>query len=248
MNVREPLLDVFYAMLIRPRLGLSPNALAKIVNLLRMRECLLRNRVNLVLDVGGNVGRFVHRIRRLGYRGRVVSFEPDPHAFAQLVRRWGRDPAWTGHPFALGDADGEQTLNLASDSQLTSFLDARADIVVRGTAPVTMRRLDSVFGDLSRELTEPRVFLKLDTQGYDLHVLKGASACLHQIQVLLSEISVIPIYEEMTPYHEALRQYADFGFGLVDFSVVTRTREGHAIELDCLLERRRAELGRKLWG
>jgi SAM-dependent methyltransferase len=89
VNVREPLLDVFYAMLIRPRLGLSPNALAKIVNLLRMRECLLRNRVNLVLDVGGNVGRFVHRIRRLGYRGLVVSFEPDPHAFAQLVSAGG---------------------------------------------------------------------------------------------------------------------------------------------------------------
>ena len=71
---------------------------------------------------------------------------------------------------------------------------------------------------------------------------------LNQIRVLLSEISVVPIYEEMTPYHEALRRYAEMGFGVVDFSVVTRTREGDAIELDCLLERMRGEHGRKLWG
>jgi FkbM family methyltransferase len=241
MNVRDQLVEVFYALLIRPRLGLSSDALAKAVTLLRMRECLLRNRINLVIDVGGNVGRLVQKMRRLGYRGLVVSFEPDPHAFAELVRRCGRDPAWKGYPFALGDTDGEQTLHLASNSQLTSFLEAKADIAIRGTAPVTVKRLDTAFGDLSRDLAEPRVFLKLDTQGYDVTVLSGASACLNQVRVLLSEIFVVPIYEEMTPYYQALRRYTDLGFGVVDFSVVSRTREGHAIELDCLLERTRGE-------
>jgi len=87
MNLRDPLLEIFYALLIRPRLQPSPDTLAKAVTLLRMRDSLLRNRINLVLDVGGNVGRFVQKVRRLGYKGLVVSFEPDPRAFAELVRR-----------------------------------------------------------------------------------------------------------------------------------------------------------------
>ncbi len=136
-------------------------------------------------------------------------------------------------------------LHLASNSQLTSFLDAKADIAIRGTTAVTVRRLDSMFAELSHDLPEPRVFLKLDTQGYDLTVFAGASACLDHIQLLLSEVSVVPIYEEMTPYYEALRQYSDLGFGVVDVSAVSRTREGDAIELDCLLERTRGTRGNR---
>ena len=86
------MLDLYYAMFIRPDLGLGTELLVKTATALRLRDCLTAHDINLVLDVGANIGEFVQKIRRLGYRGLVVSFEPNPEAFAQLTRRWGSDP------------------------------------------------------------------------------------------------------------------------------------------------------------
>ena len=67
--------------------------------------------------------------------------------------------------------------------QTNSFAARRFDEAVgfERVEDVEVRRLDSVFGDLIREIDEPRVFLKMDTQGFDLQVFFGASSCLDHI-------------------------------------------------------------------
>lgn len=237
MPARDRLVDLYYALFIRPGLRLSPEPFLKTATALGLRRCLTAHRINLVLDVGANTGEFVRKIRRLGYHGPVVSFEPDPEVFARLSSSWGADRAWKGCCYALGDADGQRTFHVATDSRLSSLLTAKTCISVARTVSVTVKRLDTVFEELTAGIAHPRVFLKLDTQGSDVAVLRGAAGSLDRVAVLLSEISVIPIYEDMTAWHEALRWYAELGFGIRDLSVVSRDAGGHIIELDCLLDR-----------
>lgn len=72
-----------------------------------LKRLLRHHEVDLV-DVGANVGQYAKDLRRIGYRGRIVSFEPLSAAHAELIRNAAGDPDWVVAPrMALGDANSE---------------------------------------------------------------------------------------------------------------------------------------------
>jgi FkbM family methyltransferase len=205
--------------------------------------------IDCVLDVGANTGQFVDRLRGdLGYRGHVASFEPAPASYEQLVRRWGTDARWRGFCCALGRERGTAELNLFTpDSSLNSLLGPSAFGSDRFAAlkleprkeRVEVHRLDDVFGEAVTPLVEPVTFLKLDTQGFDLEVLHGATAVLDHVAALVTELPVVPIYEGMPTLVDALGHLQDLGFEITGMFPVTRDRDGlGAVEFDCVLRAR----------
>ena len=88
-----------------------------------MGSMLKAHEVNLVFDIGANAGQFAQSLRELGYRGRIVSFEPQSEAREQLERAASVDPLWEVAPkAAIGPEDGEIELNLAANSISSSLL------------------------------------------------------------------------------------------------------------------------------
>src|SRR5947199_61122 len=82
-----------------------------------------------------------------------------------------------------------------------------------------------------QDIRDPRVFLKMDTQGWDLNVLSGASGALDRIRALQSEISVRHIYDGMPDYLESMNVMRKLGFELM--AVVPVSYEGlKVIEFD----------------
>src|SRR5262245_43242867 len=74
----------------------------------RLRAMLDAHGVNLVLDVGANIGQFGALLREVGYRGRIVSFEPLSSERDVLAKIAEKDPDWTLAPqAAIGSDDGE---------------------------------------------------------------------------------------------------------------------------------------------
>ena len=61
---------------------------------------------DLVLDVGANAGQYGVEIRRNGYTGRIVSFEPASETFARLREACHADPLWTARQLAMGSEPG----------------------------------------------------------------------------------------------------------------------------------------------
>src|SRR5207244_9161985 len=82
---------------------------------------------------------------------------------------------------------------------------------------VPVERLDHVYTDIVAGIDGPRVFLKMDTQGWDSNVIEGAGETLADVQLLQSEISVVPIYHGMRDVVESLSLYASLGFQLTNF-------------------------------
>jgi hypothetical protein len=99
-------------------------------------------------------------------------------------------------------------------------------------------RLDELFPSLMVNAAAAKVFLKMDTQGYDLHVFEGAAGCISQIRGLVSEISVRPLYKDQPHYLESLVTYEQAGFDLYHLSVVNRETGGGLQELNAYLMRR----------
>ena len=75
----------------------------------------------------------------------------------------------------------------------------------------------------------------MDTQGYDLEVFKGGKKSLASVCCLLSEMSLIPIYEGMPHYLESLSTYQDAGFKVSGFYPITRNLDLSLNEVDCML-------------
>jgi hypothetical protein len=100
-----------------------------------------------------------------------------------------------------------------------------------------MRRVDNILPELIADVASPRIFLKMDTQGFDHEVLDGAKQCLPLIVGLQSEISVVPLYDGMVPYTESLASYQRLGFELMGLYVVNTTSDRRILEYDCLMAR-----------
>ena len=197
--------------------------------------------INVFLDVGANRGFFSEHLRNAGYRGKIFSFEPIPEDHANIVRLSASDINWSAQCFALGAENGTRNFHINTtegQTVLSSFLPMKNTCSELKIVPVQIRRLDSLLPSLVSGIEKPRIFLKMDTQGFDSQVMEGATNCLDQVFGLQSELSVTPLYENMPHYTEALANYEALGFQLMDMFVVNRTENGAVLEYDCLMARR----------
>lgn len=203
-------------------------------------------RINYVLDVGANKGWFAKHIRMMGYQGYIFCFEPlraDCDSISRLARG---DPSWRVFNFALGGEDTTKLFNVISgpggDSASSSFLQPKfsiADFVgaEQKVEPIAIRRIDDVLDEVIQDAATPRIFLKLDTQGYDLEVLRGCVRWIDKISILQSEVSITPLYNDMPHYTQALEHYESLGFSLMNLYIVNRVQHGSISEYDCVMAR-----------
>jgi len=212
-----------------------------------LMHLLRRLDINCVLDVGANHGQYARLLRDWGYRGDIVSFEPVPEVFAALRQSMAGDPRWRGHPWALGEAEGELELNVANgDAQASSFLTFNEEGPVRWgedhrvarSVRVPVRRLDAVLDDVTAHIASRRIYLKLDTQGFDLRVVAGAGARMDEVLALQTEIAACHFYEGMTSIGDALNRYRDLGFAITGMYPESRKLDGlQVVEFDCVMMR-----------
>ena len=201
------------------RLGydLTPRRKAKTPDA-QLAAVLERFGITCVLDVGANCGQYGARLRDWGYRGTIVSFEPLALAHAALARRAAADPSWQVAPrMALGEHDGQVAIEVAAESDMSSILPQSAllkrispssAVLRQEIAPI--RRLDGV---AETWLTSAdRVFLKVDTQGYEARVLAGAGALLGRLCGVQLEMSLVPIYEGERDFRATFDQLTAAGF------------------------------------
>lgn len=205
--------------------------------------------IEIVLDVGANEGGYRRFLREhVGYTGRIVSFEPVTAVYEALAEDASGDPAWRGMPIALGDMDGELPINVCNKTTMSSFLPRDTDRlaglgyhhllkvtdIVR-TESVIVRRLDSVIDDVLDGRRDARVFLKCDTQGFDMKVIDGAIRTLPEIAALQVELSFKPIYAGAPPYGDVLAHMTASGFDVSGIYPVRRDELLRIVNFDCVM-------------
>jgi FkbM family methyltransferase len=203
--------------------------------------------IDCVLDVGANLGQYRDFLRdEIGFRGPIVSFEPIPWHARTLSERAKADESWVIEDYALGAGVGEAPFNVMRASQFSSFLAPDHAAVqcfetenqVDRLVTVPIKRLDEVFPGIARRFKCSRIYLKLDTQGYDLEVLKGAQTTMAQVQALQTEASVKPIYKAMPDYVAAIGAFEEFGFELSGIFPNNSGQFPNLIEFDAVMVRK----------
>lgn len=175
--------------------------------------------IDVILDVGASWGGYAISMRAAGYRNQLISFEPIPQSFVKLAAHFKKDKQWYGYNFALGNINGKHIINISADYESSSILpiceahilNARNSSIV-GTETVAIKRLDTIFNEL--DIRDKRIFMKIDTQGYECQVLEGAENVLESIIGIQLEMSTEELYKGQILYEEMMHYLLRKGFSL----------------------------------
>jgi FkbM family methyltransferase len=208
--LNRPFNKLGYAVIRRPNPTRLQNAIERI-------SLMTRFGIDTVVSVGASTGSDDLELRRQGFKGGIVSFEPLKKIFELLKANRGEDPDWIILNHALGSEEGKAVINVANNSHSSSLLDMlpahsetspHANYI--GREDITIKRLDGIIDDITTP--DARVMLKIDTQGFEKNVLDGAAVSLGRIYVIEMEMSLLPLYQGETLIAGMISHLDELGF------------------------------------
>jgi FkbM family methyltransferase len=158
-------------------------------------------------------------MRELGYRNKIISFEPLKSAFEELKNASFKDNNWIVNNYAIGNKDINGVINVAGNSYSSSILNMLP--MHLNSAPkskyiaqeeIEIKKLDSIFNSFCNK--EDRVMIKIDTQGYEKNVIDGANETLSNIKIIQLEMSLVPLYENEMLFIDMINFLDKKGFRL----------------------------------
>lgn len=211
-----------------------------------LRRLLPLLEVDCVFDIGANQGQYAEMLRRqVRYQGRIVSFEPIPELAALLRSKAKKDPNWRIEELALAGDQGPRQFHVMKSSSFSSLSTPRhqeVDIFQTVNVPVQQiwvqtDTLTAAYRRLKNELAFRRAFLKLDTQGLDVEIVRSGREIIGEFAGLQSELAMKRIYEDSVDFREAIGFYQSLGF---EMSALVPNNAGHfplLVEMDCIMVR-----------
>ncbi|MGN7818495.1 FkbM family methyltransferase [Chitinophaga varians] len=174
--------------------------------------------LHTILDVGANKGQFALAVAHRYPQARIYSFEPVPDTFSQLQQHTRKTPAIRTFNFALGSSNGSLEFFSNAYSHASSALQVSdKQIQLQPQTAHTRRMMVPVkqLDQLPDLLLKSPTLLKLDVQGFEQEVLRGATATLRQIDYLLFETSFIPMYNGEPLFDEMHHFVKSLGFDFI---------------------------------
>ncbi len=171
-----------------------------------MRTAMLCKHMQIthIIDIGANTGQFGESLYDFGFQGQVVSFEPVKEVWEELNNRAKKYKNWiVAERCAIGNRDGDIMINVSDDSVFSSVLpikdsyvahNEKSKIIKQETTPIY--KLDSIIYKYINLNNNPRILLKIDTQGYEKEAIEGASHVFSKSIGLKIEIPLYAMYND----------------------------------------------------
>lgn len=197
-----------------------------------------------MLDVGAHAGEFGQSLRHGGYGMRIVSFEPVSSLYERLCTVAAADSAWSCNQVAVGDQPGETEIHVSGNDGFSSSIREMASTHEEAAPSSSYVRSEKVtvttLDRLSKEVlaSESRVFLKVDTQGYESEVLAGGTVTIGRCRLVELELGLVELYTGQALFGELVQQMEESGFSLTDLEPGFRDeRSGRLLQVDALFLR-----------
>ncbi len=197
---------------------------------------------NTFIDVGANRGMITKTVNYVYPNCKIYSFEPIKRCFADLIKLEDSITNLKCFNFALSDYNGTAEFNESVYDYSSSLL--RMAAKHKETFPYTKETSTysvevyplEYFID-KMELTKPTL-LKLDVQGAELKVMRGAEKILHSIDYVLCELSIVELYEGQPLAMEVVNYMFEKGFNLIDILELNRgPMNNELLQFDALFKR-----------
>jgi FkbM family methyltransferase len=197
-----------------------------------------------VLDVGANRGQFALFALNRFPGATLHCFEPVPAALDTLRQVLDGRAGVHVHPVALGREPGEARLHVSASDDSSSLLPvgSRLQSAYPGTRTVEeisvpVARLDELLDPA--ELAGP-CLMKIDVQGFEAEVLRGAAGLLPAVDDVLVECSFVELYEGQPLADDLIAWMRDEGYRLRGFYSLMTDDAGSCLQADLLFSRPQA--------
>ncbi len=219
---------------------------------IHLKKFLTTYDIDCVFDVGANKGQYALMLRKFGYSGHIISFEPIPELVTKLRKVAEKDSKWIIVETALDSVSHKVTFNVMHGSQFSSLHDPSHSEInlfkdqnsVVKKIHMRTKTLDDVYELYLKEINFSKPFLKMDTQGNDIKVAEGGIRSLKHFMGIRSlkhfmgiqsELSIKRLYENSTDYRTTIDYYISQGFELSAFVPNNAGHFPRLIEIDAIL-------------
>lgn len=144
--------------------------------MLVLDRCIPRSGPGVVIDVGANTGEWTAAVLPLNTELVIHAFEPCEGAFARLTQR-AFPPRVSCHQLALSDSQTTRTLHVYGDAAGMNSLSERVDIPT-GPLRTQLIATTTVDAHCAARGVQSVLLLKIDVEGHEFAVLKGAEGML----------------------------------------------------------------------
>jgi FkbM family methyltransferase len=195
---------------------------------------------NGIVDVGAHVGDWSRLIRKVFPAPPIVMIEARPSQQPALQKACAElhDAA---HVIALLGSQSRDDVDFYVQDTGSSLFGERSN-VPRSSAKLPMRTMDEVVGGDAR--LKPPLFLKLDVQGAELEVLRGAPTAMSLAEVIQVEVQLLPYNEGAPPAAEVIAFMDQHGFAIFDVAGFVRPNQTDLVQLDLVFVRKSSAMRR----
>jgi FkbM family methyltransferase len=184
-----------------------------------------------IFDVGANVGQSISRYREQFPNCFVTCFEPNPDTFTLLERNWGGVFGITLSPIALTNFIGHASFYATRVPEASSLLQPTERMIELSSQHkydhVTIDVLTTTLDQYCKMNDIGNIdILKLDVQGSELDVLKGAENLLQEgkISLIYSEVTFAETYNNQTRFIDIVSYLNKINYDIWDIGSFLYTR------------------------
>jgi len=171
--------------------------------------------VSKIIDIGANKGQFAESIFKRNKHLRVVSFEPLPEAYKILAQKVAQNNHWESYNCAIGSDSSESTIYVSENSHSSSLLKINQNhLTAEKSAKVVKEETVSVklLSDVIKSDVKETLMLKIDTQGFELEVLKGSIDLFSKVELIIVELSFVQLYDQSAKFSTVINFLEEYGF------------------------------------
>lgn len=200
----------------------------------------IKSGITSIMDVGANSGQFGIDMRRSGYDQLIFSFEPVTQNFHTLGKTIQSDLSWHAFNVALGSSKGSVQINISANSGLSSsilsmnsaHLENFPESKFIATEIVQVSTIDEQVRTL--DIDPESAVLKVDVQGFEYEVLRGAINNLAKFKYCYLELSILPMYSGEATLLSVLNFLSSYGQHVLDVYRGVTAKNGHLLQIDVL--------------
>lgn len=180
-------------------------------------RCIKKFQIDCFWDVGANIGQTGESIRKHGYTGNILSFEPQEEAYKKLLKNSFNDRKWKIYEKCGLGQNGFKKINISKNSVSSSFLEMENLHIDKNPESKFIKKEEVKIISLSEVFNKEKNsfkknFLKIDTQGYEKEVLDSGENILDNFIGISCEISVQPLYKNEAKFLDIINYLNTKGF------------------------------------
>jgi len=196
---------------------------------------------DLFIDCGANKGGYYQTIIDAGFTKKIILLEPNSNLVSKYLQPITEDNKNVKiYNFGTGNKNckkkfyitDDKNSDLSSFKEKTKFFDQRFyKTKINNEELISIKRLDSLLSE-NKINKNNKIFLKVDTQGFDMETLIGLGNRIKQVNLIKIELSIIHLYKNSKKHWEILSFLKKNSFEPIYFLNGQRDKLGRLIEYD----------------